>query len=164
MKKAAIFPNDGQFPPYNDEEYETIIQENGGQILDNMQLKTILVKPNKDKTDVEVSKIIWKNTKTGEIQSTAINSLFLSLGPSMKSLKVNIPAENMTLGTRLQNMFGINQNLIGQIMWASASSIVFMVRVDCSKIGDEGNLFLITILTFPVSNAHIVLFYSNILQ
>ena len=118
-----------------------MIEENGGKVLDNMQLKTILVKPNVDKEDVEVSKIIWENTKTGEIQSTAINSLYLSLGPSMKSLKVNIPAENMTLGTRLQNMFGINQNLIGQIMWASASSIVFMVRVDCSKIDDEGKIF-----------------------
>ena len=82
-----------------------IIQENGGQILDNIQLKTILVKPNKDKTDVEVSKIIWKNTKTGEIQSTAINSLFLSLGPSMKSLKLNIPPEYLSLGARLKKMF-----------------------------------------------------------
>ena len=138
MKKAAIFPNDGQFPPYNDEEYETIIQENGGQIFDNMQLKTILVKPNKDKSDVEVSKIIWKNTKTGEIQSTAINSLFLSLGPSMKSLKLNIPPEYLSLGARLKMIFGINQNLLSQMMCASASSIVFMVRADCSKINDQG--------------------------
>ena len=163
MKKAAIFPKDGNFPPYLDKELETLIEEKGGKVLDNMQLKTIFVKPNTDKDDVEVSKIIWENTKTGEIQSTAINSLYLSLGPSMKSLTVNIPAEYMTLGTRLQNMFGINQNLIGQIMWASASSIVFMVRVDCSKIGDEGNFFT-TILTFGVSNAHIFLFYSNIPQ
>jgi len=138
VKKAAIFPKDGNFPPYLDEEFETLIEEKGGKVLDNMQLKTILVKPNVDKEDVEVSKIIWENTKTGEIQSTAINSLYLSLGPSMKSLKVNIPPEYLSLGARLKNIFGINQNLIGQIMWASASSIVFMVRVDCSKIDDEG--------------------------
>ena len=141
VKKAAIFPKDGNFPPYLDQEFETLIEDKGGKVLDNMQLKTILVKPNMDKEDVEVSKIIWENTKTGEIQSTAINSLYLSLGPSMKSLKVNIPPEYLSLRARLQNIFGINQNLIGQMMWASASSIVFMVRADCSKINDEGKLY-----------------------
>ena len=30
VKKAAIFPKDGNFPPYLDEEFENFIQENGG--------------------------------------------------------------------------------------------------------------------------------------
>ena len=142
VKKAAKFPKDGNFPPYLDKELETLIEEKGGKVLDNMQLKTIFVKPNTDKDDVEVSKIIWENTKTGEIQSTAVNSLYLSLGPSMKSLKVNIPAENMTLGTRLQNMFGINQNLIGQIMWASASSIVLWLEWIVQKLMTKVKYFI----------------------
>ena len=106
--------------------------------MDHMQLKTILVKPNAKEDDVNVTKIIWENTKSGQLESTAINSLYLSLGPSMKSLTVNMKPEFMSFGSRLQNIFGINQNLIGQMMWAAASSIVFMVRVDCSKVDDKG--------------------------
>ena len=30
VKKAAIFPRDGNFPPYLDEEFENLIQDNGG--------------------------------------------------------------------------------------------------------------------------------------
>ena len=30
------------------------------------------------------------------------------------------------------------RNLMQKMMWASASSIVFMVRVDCTKVGDKG--------------------------
>jgi hypothetical protein len=138
IKKAAIFPNDGNFPPYLDEELESVIQEKGGKVLDHMQLKKVLIKQNNENDDVEVTKIIWENTKTGEIETTLINSLYLSLGPSMKSLTLNIKPGSMSFSARLQSMFGLKQNLIGQMMWAAASSIVFMVRVDCSKIDNAG--------------------------
>ena len=74
----------------------------------------------------------------GKLESTNVNSLYLSLGPSMKSLTLNIPEEYKSLGSRLQSMFG-NQNLMNKMILASASSIVFMVRVDCSKVNIEGN-------------------------
>ena len=32
IKKAAIFPKDGNFPPYLDQELETIIKDNGGNV------------------------------------------------------------------------------------------------------------------------------------
>ena len=138
IKKAAIFPKDGNFPPYLDEELESMIQKKGGKVLDHMQLKKILISFNEEKDDMEVTKIVWESTKTGEIKTTPINSLYLSLGPSMKSLTLNIKSESMSFSARMQRMFGLNQNLIGQMMWAAASSIVFMVRVDCSKVDDEG--------------------------
>ena len=124
VKQAAIFPKDGIFPPYLDEALETIVKDKGGQVLDHMQLKTIYVKPqgnsaNDLEDDVQVSKILWENTKTGEMNSTPINSLYLSLGPSMKSLTVNVPNEFQSLGLRLQNMLN-GGNLMGKMMWASA--------------------------------------------
>ena len=103
-----------------------------------MQLKKILIKQNNEKDDVEVTKIIWEDTKTGKTETTPVNSLYLSLGPSMKSLSLNIDPGSMSFSARLKSMFGLKQNLIGQMMWAAASSIVFMVRVDCSKVDDEG--------------------------
>jgi len=136
VKKAAIFPKDGNFPPYLDEEYENIVIDKGGNVMNNMQLNKILVRPNHNDDDVAVSKIVWKDTQSGEEHSTAINSLYLSLGPSMKSMKVKLPLQYASLSTKLNGIFGGN-NLIGKIMWASASSIVFMVRVDCSLVGDE---------------------------
>jgi len=137
IKKAAIFPKDGNFPPYLDEALETLVTENGGNVCDHMQLKTILVQPTKNGDDVEVSRIQWQNINTGEIQETGVKSLYLSLGPSMRSMTVNVPPELAPLKTHLQNMFG-GGNLIGQIMHASAASIVFMVRVDMSKVPEEG--------------------------
>ena len=86
-KKGAIFPNDGQFPPYLNEEIEKIIQDGGGEVSDRMQLERILVRP-QGNDDVKATKIVWKDTKTGEQHITPINSLYLSLGPSMKSLSV----------------------------------------------------------------------------
>ena len=90
IKKAAIFPKDGNFPPYLDEELESVIQEKGGKVLDHMQLKKILIKSNDENYDIDVTKIVWEDTKTGEIKTTPINTLYLSLGPSMKSLTLNI--------------------------------------------------------------------------
>ena len=33
VKKAAIFPKDGNFPPYLDQELESIIKDNGGNVI-----------------------------------------------------------------------------------------------------------------------------------
>ena len=87
-KKAAIFPNDGQLPPYLGEELEKIIQDGGGEVSDRLQLERILVRP-QGNDDVKATKIVWKDTKTGDQHITPINSLYLSLGPSMKSLIVD---------------------------------------------------------------------------
>ena len=102
-----------------------------------MELQTILVKPDEDRQDVEVSKIVWKNLNTGKMETTPVNSLYLSMGPSMKSMQLNVPQEFQSMTSKLKSRLGIGNNLIGQIMWASASSIVFMVRVDCSKVKTE---------------------------
>jgi len=140
VKQAAIFPKDGVFPPYLDQALEDIVTDNGGNVLDHMQLKKILVKPKEAANgaeDIQVSKILWENTQNGEQYITPINSLYLSLGPSMKSLTVNLPPHLESLGTKLQSSFG-GANLMGQMMWASAASIVFLVRVDCSKVPEKG--------------------------
>ena len=88
-----------------------------------MQLKTILIKPTANEDDVKVTRILWENLKTGELQSTSVNSLYLSLGPSMKSMKINAPPEMLPMATTMQNMLGFG-NMIGQIMWASACKFV----------------------------------------
>ena len=84
-----------------------------------MQLKTILIKPTANEDDVKVTRILWENMKTGELQSTSVNSLYLSLGPSMKSMQINVPQEMLPMTTKIQNMLGFG-NMIGQIMWAAA--------------------------------------------
>ena len=64
--------------------------------------------------DIQVSKIVWENTKNGEISMTSINFLYLSLGPSMKCMRVNLPPHQQSLG---------DVNLLGQMMWASAGRV-----------------------------------------
>ena len=88
-----------------------------------MQLKTILIKPTANEDDVKVTRILWENMKTGELQSTSVNSLYLSLGPSMKSMQINVPQEMLPMTTKIQNMLGFG-NMIGQIMWASACKLI----------------------------------------
>merc|ERR1719204_3049317 len=92
VKRAAVFPKDGNFPPYLDGQMESLITEEGGQVWDNMVLEKILVSPTEDGSDAKVTRVAWKNTVTGEIQTIGVNSLYLSLGPSMKKLEVNLPA------------------------------------------------------------------------
>ena len=81
-------PKDGNFPPYLDEELERSIRDRGGQVGDNVQLMKILVQPCGE-DDVRVTKIVCKDTKTGEVYTRAVNSLYLSLGPSMKLLTID---------------------------------------------------------------------------
>ena len=45
--------------------------------MDSMQLKKILINQNHENDDVEVTKIIWEDTKTGKMETTPINSVFL---------------------------------------------------------------------------------------
>ena len=131
VKQAAIFPKDGVFPPYLDQALEDIVTDNGGNVLDHMQLKKILVKPKEAANgaeDIQVTKILWENTQNGELSITPINSLYLSLGPSMKSLTVNLPPHLESLGTKLQSSFG-GANLMGQMMWASAGRFSYSFLV-----------------------------------
>ena len=118
VKQAAIFPKNGVFPPYLDQALEVIVTDNGGNVLDHMQLKEAA----NGGEDIQVSKIVWENTKNGEISMTSINSLYLSLGPSMKFLTVNLPPHLKSLGTKLKTSFG-GANLLGQMMWASAGTV-----------------------------------------
>ena len=53
---------------------------------------------------------------------TSINSLYLSLGPSMKFLMVKLPPHLKSLGIKLKTSFG-GVNLLGQMMWASAGTV-----------------------------------------
>ena len=58
-------------------------------------------------------------TKCGHIYKiilsmTSINFLYLSLGPSMKCMRVNLPPHQQSLG---------DVNLLGQMMWASAGRV-----------------------------------------
>ena len=101
VKKAAVFPKDGNFPPYLDQELERVIQDRGGAVQDNMQLLRILVKC-QGEDDVRVTKIIWKDTKTGDLHTTPVNSLYLSLGPSMKSLTVD--SNDFAMSGNFQNI------------------------------------------------------------
>lgn len=126
VRKAAIFPKDGNFPPYLDEELEKLIKAKGGQVSDNVQLTRILVRPDGE-DDVRVSRIVCRDARTGEEFTRAVNSLYLSLGPSMKSMVVDPAAAT-----------GTSRNLMQKMMWASASSMVFMVRVDLDKVGERG--------------------------
>ena len=53
-----------------------------------MQLTRILVRPDGD-DDVRVSRIVCRDARTGEEFTRAVSSLYLSLGPSMKSMVVD---------------------------------------------------------------------------
>ena len=53
-----------------------------------------------------------------------VKSLYLSLGPSMRSMRVVNP----------NNPGQLSGNLLQHIMWAAGSSIVFMVKIDKSLV------------------------------
>ena len=84
VKKLAIFPRDGNYSPYLDRELDRIVENGGGEVCDRMALKKILVKPTWEGDDVRVTRIVWEDTTTGELNYTLVKSLYLSLGPSMR--------------------------------------------------------------------------------
>ena len=56
-----------------------------------------------------------------------VKSLYLSLGPSMRNLKVLTPHKARP----------DSGNLLNHTMWAAGSSIVFIVKIDRSKVEDS---------------------------
>ena len=96
------------------------------QVSDNVQLTQILVRRDGE-DDVRVTRIVCRDARTGEEFTRAVNSLYLSLGPSMKSMVIDPAAAR-----------GTCRNLMQKMMWASASSMVFMVRVDLDKVAERG--------------------------
>ncbi|ESO92648.1 hypothetical protein LOTGIDRAFT_233083 [Lottia gigantea] len=147
VPKAAAFSNDGYLPPYIGTDMLKMIRDEGGFVNEKLQLLKILVQLEKN-GDVTVTKIVWKHTESGEIKTTPVNTLYLSLGPSMKRLEVCQPSENQ-LKDILNTSDSIaspnplvpskiskslnkikSQNLLKKMMHASGMSIVFIVRVD----------------------------------
>ena len=70
---------------------------------------------------------MFENVETGVEKVISVKSLYLSLGPSMRTLKVLTPHRaNPDSG-----------NLINHIMWAAGSSIVFMVKIDKNLVAES---------------------------
>ena len=67
---------------------------------------------------------MFEDVSTGVKKVTPVKSLYLSLGPSMRTMKVLTP----------NNARQDSGNLLHHVMWASGSSIVFLVKIDKSKV------------------------------
>ena len=65
-----------------------------------------------------------EDVRSGKEQIMPVKSLYLSLGPSMRTMKVVNPG----------NPTKQSGNLLHRIMWASGFSIVFLVKIDRSKV------------------------------
>jgi len=125
VKQALEFPNDGYIPPYVDGMLETMVRDVGGKVEDSLRLKKILVTHiGGDENDTRVSKVVFENVIDGSEKVIPVKSLYLSLGPSMRSMKVANP----------NNPGQLSGNLLQHIMWAAGSSIVFMVKIDKSLV------------------------------
>ena len=70
---------------------------------------------------------MFTNVVTGTEYVTPVKSLYLSLGPSMRSMKVLTPH-----GARPDS-----GNLMNHIMWAAGSSVVFMVKIDKGMVAES---------------------------
>ena len=137
------FPQDGYIPPFVDSMLEEIVETEGGRTEGSLRIKKILVTP-AGWDDTRVSQVInllmflpinieypcqvvFENVVTGAEKMTPVKSLYLSLGPSMRTMKVLTP----------HRASPDSGNLLNHIMWASASSIVFMVKIDKSKVAES---------------------------
>ena len=114
---------DGTIHMASDVQFEEDIIKHGGVVQSDSRLVKILVKP-AGNSDCEVTRVVWENPKTGEQSITKVNTLNLSLGPSMDKLKV-VSGKKSWLGKLLQE-----NNLLEQIMCAAAATTVFLVKVD----------------------------------
>ena len=72
----------------------------------------------------ESIQVVFEDVIDGSETVIPVKSLYLSLGPSMRSMKVVNP----------QNPSQLSGNLLQHIMWAAGSSIVFMVKIDKSLV------------------------------
>lgn len=70
------------------------------------------------------SKALFVDVSNGRESVIPVKSLYLSLGPSMRVMKV--VHNNKESG-----------NILKHIMWAAGSSIVFLVKIDKSKVADS---------------------------
>ena len=77
--------------------------------------------------DTRVSKVVFESSATGAEKEVLVKSLYMSLGPSMRSMKVLTP----------NSLFADSGNLLNHIMWAYGSSIVFMVKIDKTKVAEN---------------------------
>ena len=118
--QTVEFPHDGYIPPYVDGMLEDLVTGEGGDVKSGLRLRKILVAHRDD--DIHVTRAEFENLKTGTTESVAIRSLYLSLGPSMRTLNL------VSAGTN------VKKNLLEHMMWASGSSIVLMVKVDKEKV------------------------------
>ena len=70
---------------------------------------------------------MFESSATGAEKEVLVKSLYMSLGPSMRSMKVLTP----------NSLFADSGNLLNHIMWAYGSSIVFMVKIDKTKVAEN---------------------------
>ena len=139
--QAVDFVNDGYFPPYIGEEFESLIKENKGKVNSGLKLRKILVEPTRCGEDAKVSRVVCEKTDTNELVSYRVKSLYLSLGPSNLAVNVIPPKMDNGIGVldRLgQTLLGNREtNLLNPMMWAAGASMVFMVKVDEDVVGVE---------------------------
>jgi len=125
VKQVLEFPRDGYIPPYVDGMIEDMIVRRGGSHLTSAKLTKIYVAPTND-DDCRVTRIVLRDDN-GRDLTLPVRSLFLSLGPSMRSLQI-------------QDENGIikENNLLETMMHASGLSSILMIKVDPEKISPEG--------------------------
>ena len=131
-------PGSGAFPMSVDEDMERDIIEGGGEVRDRSRLVSVLVKPIRGGTDCHVTRVRWEDPVTGQLSTTAVNSLITSLGPSATTLRV---ARGGGLGIvdRVTGLFR-PRNLMEKMMLATAGTMVFLVKIDKTKLQDEDQL------------------------
>ena len=128
------FVNDGYFPPYMGEEFESLIQASKGQVHSGLKLRKVFVAPTEDGLDVKVSRVIAQRISDHQLLSFPVKSLHLSLGPSNMAVNVIPPKTLGAAGGFFRRLFGASAdsptNLLQPMMWAAGASMVFLVKVD----------------------------------
>ena len=131
-------PIDGAFPMSVDQDMEEDIIRGGGKIRDRSRLVSVLVKPVRGGQDCKVTRVRWEDAVTGEMSTTAVNTLTTSLGPSATTLRVS-SGESVGLFRRLVG--GLQPgNLMQKIMLATASTMVFLIKIDKTQLPGEDML------------------------
>ena len=120
---AAVQPNDAYFLPTSDIMLEKMIEEGRGKVVAGYRLSKVLCEQTPNGCDVRARRVIVENTKTGDSMAIPINTLYLSLGPSMRKLLVNTTSKTV--------------NILEEIMWAAASSSVLIIKVDPDKVSSD---------------------------
>ena len=126
-------PLDGALLMDIDEKFECDIEQNGGVVKDRSRLKSIRVKPTDNGQDCVVTKVVWEDSVTGQESVTAVNTLHLSLGPSMKELLVTYHRGSPFF--KRKSIFQ-KKNLMSKMMLATGSTMVFIVKIDKSVIAE----------------------------